>query len=152
MTETLIIGVGNSFRGDDGAGLMAAQRLRELALPGVTVLEQSGEGAGLMAAWEGAESVIVVDAMQSGGEPGTVHRLAIGDQPLPAHFGGNFSSHAFGVAEAIEMARLLGKLPARLIVFGIEGKSFTLGDGLSDAVEMGVETAVRQIQQELTQN
>ncbi|MCP4426798.1 MAG: hydrogenase maturation protease [Chloroflexi bacterium] len=145
----LIIGVGNSFRGDDAAGLIAAQRLRDLALPGVTVLEQSGEGAALMAAWEDASRVVLIDAVSSGGEPGFVHRIEAGERPLPTQLFNSFSSHAFGVAEAVEMARLLDKLPPKLIVFGIEGKSFELGNGLSAEVEAGVETAVRQIQQDI---
>lgn len=150
LNDVLVIGVGNTFRGDDGVGLVVAARLRELALPGVTVLEQSGEGTTLLAAWEQAAYVIVVDAVQSGAEPGTIHRLDVTERPIPAQFGSHFSGHAFGVAGAVEMARLLGKLPQRLIVYGIEGLAFTTGQGLSLAVEGGVETAVAQIQQELT--
>lgn len=148
--DILVIGVGNIFRGDDGAGPAVAARLHDLALPDVTVLEQSGEGTTLMTAWEGAAYVIVVDAMQSGGEPGTVQRLDVTDKPIPAEFSSYFSGHAFGVAGAVEMARLLGKLPPRLIVYGIEGLDFATGQGLSDAVAGGVATAVTQIQQEIT--
>lgn len=148
--DVLVIGVGNIFRGDDGVGPAVAARLRELALPGVTVLEQSGEGTSLIAAWENAAYVIVVDAVQSGAKPGTVHRLDVTEKPIPAQYGSHFSGHAFGVAGAVEMARLLGKLPERLIVYGIEGLAFTTGQGLSVGVERGVETAVIQIRQELS--
>jgi hydrogenase maturation protease len=121
----------------------------------VTILEQSGEGTSLMAAWENAAYVIVVDAVQSstepGTEPGTIHRLDVTDKPIPAQFGSRFSGHAFGVAGAVEMARLLDRLPKRLIVYGIEGLTFATGQGLSAEVERGVETAVQQIRQELTQ-
>jgi hydrogenase maturation protease len=148
--EVLVVGVGNIFRGDDGAGPAVASRLRDLVLPSVTVLEQSGEGTTLMAAWEGKAYVIVVDAMQSGTEPGTVHRLDVTNKPIPAQFSTHFSGHAFGVAGAVEMARLLGSMPHQLVVYGIEGLDFATGQGLSDAVERGVATAVTQIQQEIT--
>ena len=146
----LVIGVGNTFRGDDGVGPTVAARLRELAMPGVTVLEQSGEGTSLMAAWENTAYAIVIDAVQSGAEPGTIHRLDVTENPIPAEYGSHFSGHAFGVAGAVEMARLLGKLPQRLIVYGIEGLTFTTRQGLSIGVEGVVETAVQQIYEEVT--
>jgi hydrogenase maturation protease len=150
MKELLVIGVGNEFRGDDGAGLIAAQLIRDFALPGITILEQNGEGSALMAAWEGANDVIVIDAVQSGAVPGTIHRIEVSNQAVPAQLFNSFSSHAFGVAEAVEMARLLGKLPQRLLLWGIEGEQFEIGIGLSTAVAQAVDTAVQQIQQELT--
>jgi len=149
MKNILVIGVGNIFRGDDAAGLLAAQRLRAFSLPGATVLEESGEGAALMATWEEADYVILIDAVSSGGEPGFVYRFEATERPLPTQLFNSFSSHAFGVAEAVEMARLLDKLPPKLIVYGIEGKSYVTGEALSAEVAAGVETAVYQIQQEL---
>jgi hydrogenase maturation protease len=149
-TAVLVIGVGNIYRGDDGVGLMVAARLQEMALAGVTVREQSGEGTSLIAAWENAVYAIVVDAVQSGAEPGTIYRLDVTEKPIPAEYGSHFSGHAFGVAGAVEMARLLGKLPQRLIVYGIEGLAFAAGQGLSPVVADALETAVQQICEELT--
>jgi hydrogenase maturation protease len=117
-------------------------------LPGVTVLEQSGEGAALVAAWETASRVIIVDAVSSGGEPGVIHRLEVDDQPLPAHFSGK-STHAFGLAEAIELARQLDRLPTQLLIIGIEGKSYNLATGLSPEVEAAIPAAIMAIRREL---
>ncbi len=149
MSETTIIGIGNAFRGDDGIGLLVAQRLRELALPGASVLELSGEGTALVEAWQGARRAIVVDAVSSGREPGAIHRLEVGRHPLPAHFSGR-SSHTFGLAEAVELARQLDRLPASLIIYGIEGKSFAPGPGLSPEVEAAAETVIEQLARELS--
>src|SRR4030042_1787160 len=82
----LIIGVGNEFRGDDGAGLVVSRRLRALALEGARVLEVEGEGTAVMAAWKGADAVILVDAVHSGAAPGTVHRLEAHAGPGPGAF------------------------------------------------------------------
>ena len=82
----------------------------------------------LLSLWEDYETAIVVDATQSGAEPGTVRRLPVHDEPLPEELR-RTSTHLLGVAEAVELARALGKLPARTIVYGIEGGSWDTGAG-----------------------
>jgi hydrogenase maturation protease len=87
-----------------------------------------------METWQSQITVILVDATTSEAPPGTIHRIDARKQQIPR---GNFrcSSHGFSVSEAIELARTLNQLPPRLLVFGIEGKDFTTGIGLSDEVE-----------------
>jgi len=128
----LIIGVGNSLRSDDGVGIWVARRLREQLPPGISVVEASGEGASLIDMWKGFASVILVDAVSSGTAPGTVHRLDAAE-PVRAQFF-RCSSHAFGVGEAVELARVLNQLPPRLIIYGIEGANFAAGAELSPVV------------------
>jgi hydrogenase maturation protease len=125
----LIIGIGNEYRGDDAVGLIVVRRLKEHLAGSPTVLEQSGDGAALMEAWQGAEKVIIIDAVMSGAAPGTIHRFDASAQPLPKD-AFRCSTHAFGVAEAIELSRALSELPQSLVVYGIEGKNFAAGVGL----------------------
>jgi hydrogenase maturation protease len=141
---TLIIGLGNQYRRDDAAGLVAARRLKEAAPAHVRVLEESGEGTALMESWQGADSVILIDALDSGAKPGTVRRLDAHREPIPTGFF-HYSTHAFGVAEAIELARVLGQLPPRLIVYGIEGRTFEAGLGLSPEVEKAAQEVVERV-------
>jgi hydrogenase maturation protease len=143
-----VIGVGNEQRGDDGIGLLVARRLRASNLPGVTVLESSGEGAALMEAWKGARRIFLVDAVCSGLAPGTVRRFAAHDRPLPARPFAHTSTHAFGLVEALELARALGQLPPQVIVYGIEGGTFAPGAPLSPEVAQAAEKVARQIVQE----
>jgi hydrogenase maturation protease len=140
----LIIGIGNEYRGDDAVGLIVARRLRGRLADSVTVLEQSGDGAALMGGWQGAKTVIVIDAMASGAEPGTIHRFDANTWPIPKG-AIRCSTHAFGVAEAIELSRALTRLPQSLVVYGIEGKNFAAGVGLSPEVEKAACEAVRQV-------
>jgi hydrogenase maturation protease len=133
----ILIGVGNAWRGDDGAGLAVARRVRELSPAGVEVREVEGDATALVEAWSGAEGVVVVDAAESGAPPGTVRRFDAASQPLPVR-GLRSSTHAFGVADAVELARALGRLPQRLDVYAIEGASFAAGERLSPAVERAV--------------
>jgi hydrogenase maturation protease len=135
----LVIGVGNPMRGDDGAGPEVARR--------VTSVEGYRGATGsyeLMDVWEGADEVIIVDAARSGSEPGTIHRFDAQDGPLPAGVIGA-STHSIGVAEVIEMARSLERLPERLFVYGIEISDLTPGSELSQTVERAVTALVDEI-------
>ena len=146
--RTLIIGLGNEYRGDDAVGLIVARRLREAAPESVRVLEESGEGAALLESWQDADTVILIDAVHSGAKPGTIHRFDAHVQPIARKFF-RFSTHAFGVAEAVELARALGRLPPRLIVYGVEGKSFEAGVGLSPEVEAAAQEVAERVLGEL---
>jgi hydrogenase maturation protease len=132
--------MGNRWRGDDAAGLVAAQRLRE-ALPAANIVELEGEPVSLLDAWEGEERVIVIDAVVSGSRPGTVHRIDALEDELPDYMR-RTSTHALGLAEAIELGRALDRLPGGLVVLGIEGAAFEAGAGLTPEAERGVVAAV----------
>lgn len=146
----VVLGVGNPYRGDDGAGLAAAARLDGRTPPGVAVLTCEQEPSRLIDAWAGARAAVVVDAASSGAAPGTVTRFDASEQPVPA---GVFrsSTHAFGVGDAIELARALGTLPARVVVYAVDGESFAAGLGLSAPVEEAVGEVVRSVLGDLEQ-
>jgi hydrogenase maturation protease len=130
--RVVAVAVGNVYRSDDGVGLAVAERLRETA-PDLEVVTCEQEPLRLLDAWNGADLALVVDAVSSGSEPGTIHRFDATERPVPAAvFRG--STHALGVGDAIELARTLGRLPSRVLVFGVEGERFTAGDRLSPAV------------------
>jgi len=148
VSETLVIGVGNACRGDDGAGIVAARELAAQRLPGVRVMEMNGEGTSLVEAWKDAPSVLLVDAVSSGAAPGTIHRFEVKAEPLPRDLK-HRSSHSFGVAEAVEVARALGRLPPRLVIYGVEGRLFNPGQGLSPEVERAVEEVASRLISEL---
>ena len=136
----LIIGCGNRQRSDDGAGILVAERLRDLGIPAET---RSGEAADLIDAWKGADDVIVVDAVVTGAPVGTV-RAWDARQPL-ASVRTTASTHGLGVAEAIGLAQVLRCLPARLQVYGIEGRRFEPGAAISPEVQRAIEEVARRI-------
>ncbi len=146
--RVLVLGVGNEYRCDDAVGLLVARRLRERRLPGVQVCEHDGEAASLMEAWRDARAVILVDAVAASTEPGVIMRLDAHEQPIPrALF--RCSTHAFGVAEAIELARALGELPPRLIVYGIVGLSWAPGTARCREVIGAIPTVERSVISEI---
>ena len=101
--------------------------------PGVTVREFDGEAIGLLDVWGDADNVVLVDAVRSGAVAGTVHRFDASAEPVPAAFS-HSSSHTIGVGDAIELARGLGRLPRRVLIFGVEGVRFDAGAALSPEV------------------
>ncbi|MCB2155770.1 hydrogenase maturation protease [bacterium] len=144
----LVIGVGNELRRDDGVGIAIARRISAEQLPGVIVRECTGEGAGLINAWTGHDAVIVCDAIKSGSAPGTVHRLDASKREIPSGLF-HYSTHEFGLAEAVELSRAMDELPGRFLIFGVEGKDFSGGKGLSKAVEQGMETVLCGVLREI---
>jgi hydrogenase maturation protease len=147
VSRTVVIGVGNSFRGDDAAGREVARRVRERVPRELEVVVCELEPTRLIDAWDGADMAFVVDAVASGAEPGTVHRFDATTEALPSREFRS-STHALGIGETIELARAIGKLPARVVVFGVEGEAFGSGTELSGATAEGVERAVELVLEE----
>lgn len=144
----LVIGCGNPDRGDDAAGILVARLLRKM---GVDAREQSGEALALMESWRdtpGLQDVILVDAVVTGAPPGTVTVWDARTAPVVGDFF-RCSTHAFGVAEAIELARILDLLPPNLLIYGIEAGSFEVGGAPSPEVQAAIERVADRIGAEM---
>lgn len=143
-----IIGVGSPF-GDDRLGWLAAQSLQTMAgtqsASGqlqITALDRPG--AALISEWQGADAVILIDAVRSGATPGTLHcfapdRLDTGTAAT--------SSHGLGIAAALELAQTLDEIPDRLYLYGIEIDPSHTGENLSPEVQAALPSLVNQIEQ-----
>jgi hydrogenase maturation protease len=129
---TVIIGVGNEYRRDDGIGPALVERLEPLDLPGVRLALADGEPTQLLDAWTGAALAVVVDAVLfEPSQPGRIHRTSVDELP---HGGHSASSHGLGVPEALLLGQALGRVPQRLAVFAVEAADVGFGQGLSPAV------------------
>jgi len=137
--------LGSRFRGDDAVGPVVADRLRAA---GACVLDCADEPTRLLGLWDGLDAVVVVDAVRSGAPAGTVHRLDAGDGPLPRDLG-LASTHAMGIADALELGRALGRAPRRVVVLGIEGASFGMGEEMTPAVAAELDGLVAAVLREL---
>lgn len=148
MTAFRIIGLGNEFRGDDAVGRLAARRLRERVGSHVDVIEAESSGVELLELMAGVRAVLMIDAARSGQAPGTIHRLDASAGPIaPALF--QRSTHAIGVAEALELARTLGVLPNKVILYGIEAGDTEAGHLLSPQVSHALDEVVQLILKEV---
>jgi hydrogenase maturation protease len=142
----LVVGIGNDGRGDDAVGLVVARRVRArlAAADAVAVVECDGDAASLLDRWSAASLVIVIDAVRSGATAGSLHRVDLVRHRAPLPPRGR-SSHALGLAEAVELGRSLGRLPPRLVLYGIEATVFDLGAPLSSPVAAAAIRVARRV-------
>jgi hydrogenase maturation protease len=142
--QTLVIGIGNAWRGDDAAGLLVVHALRVRDLPHVVVAEVTSVDTDLIDLWQGADRVILVDAVVSGAAPGTVHCFDLGKDKLPVTHA-FCSTHALDLVAVMDLARVLDRLPSEIWVFGVEASDFIHGHPVSTAVLHGLNTCVETI-------
>lgn len=136
--RVVVIGVGNEFRRDDGAGPAVVTSLRGQVPPGVDLVLTDGEPTRLIEAWTGAALAVVVDAVRADPpRPGRMHRFVL-DRPMagPAR---TASSHGFGLDDAVRLGLALDRMPGRLIVHAIEAADLTQGTGLTPPVAAAID-------------
>jgi hydrogenase maturation protease len=130
--KIVIIGVGNEYRHDDGVGPFILQELRGLDCPGVSLADSDGEPTGLIELWDGADLAIVVDGVSAHGVPGRVYRLGLHHPSAVSSSAA--SSHGMPLGEAVQLARALGRLPERMLFYGVQVADVTPGIGLTPSV------------------
>lgn len=146
-----VIGVG-SPHGDDRLGWVVIEALRQSArlaplLPQRLRLDvRDRPGVMLLSAWQGAHTVILVDAVCCGAEPGSALRLVGADINAP---GSSVSTHDYGVAAAVALARALQQLPATLVVLGLEADPSSGGESLSPCLQAALPGFVQLIEHEV---
>jgi hydrogenase maturation protease len=156
----VLIGIGNSYRRDDGIGPAVVGAIRDIQPAGVSLIASDGEPTALIEAWTGVEHVVLVDAVSgsqaacgSDAVPGRIHRRLLvppdparaASWPLPAAA----SSHRLGVADALWLASALDRMPQRLVAFGMEAADTGFGHGLSPTIAMALPGLVQAVLAEL---
>jgi|GEM_PF-202275 len=150
QARAVVLALGSRFRGDDGVGPyvldLIADHVRQSKR--IDAIEGAEDAMALINAWQEADLAVVIDAAVSGVKPGTVHRLDGGAQLLTRELAG-CSSHGLGLAEAVELARLIGRMPQRLLVYAIEVATLEAGAPLSAAVRAAANTVNLEIRTQL---
>ena len=150
----VVIGIGQTLRGDDAVGIEAVRRWQE-AFPETAgrtdVQAELSEmpGLGLLDLLDGFEAAVLVDAVQSSAKAGSIHRL---DPDQLAAFGsGAKSAHGWGVAETLELDRQLNpsRPRIRLRLIGVEAEQMNMGEPLSKSVEMALPLVCKAIEDEV---
>ena len=149
--SAVIACVGNSLAGDDAAGCAVYEVLAGRHLPpGSQLLLLGVGGIALLDELGGEECLIVVDAVQLGAAPGTVHVLAWDALP---EAGAAVSLHGLGIREVVEIGRRLYPeiMPQRIFLVGIEGRCFDrLGEGMRPAVAAAIDKAAKTVEKLIT--
>ena len=146
--HVIVAGIGNDYRQDDGVGPRVAREVARAA-PGVVDVGPLGEPLDLLGAWDGADLAVIIDAVRSGGEPGTVSVVEFDHngksaRPQTATVG-TTSTHGIGIAGAVRIAQVLGTAPRRIVVVAIEAGDLGQGAQLTPEVEHAVPIATRRV-------
>jgi hydrogenase maturation protease len=145
MNVCVVIGIGNSYRRDDGVGLAVAGEIARRE-PGVRVVTAIGEPGAILDVWTGAPIAVVVDAaMGERSTPGRIRRWTPGDDAESAVV----SSHALGLPQTYALGQALGQIPEHLVVFTVDAADTSHGVGLTPAVAAAVPRAVDAVLGEL---
>jgi hydrogenase maturation protease len=150
--KLLVLGIGQSLRGDDAAGLEAVrlwQHLYPQTAQKVQVELCELPGLALLDLLEGFQAAVLVDALQTAAQAGTLLRL--GPDELAAFTLDSQSAHGWGVAETLALGGSLYPWLAqcRITLIGIAGSAFGMGAALSPAVQTCLPEAAALIEQEV---
>jgi len=146
--KVLVACLGNPDCGDDGLGASVAQKLERMLPANAAVVARSGDMLSLIEDFAGFDALICVDAAAPLGSPGQIHRIGLATGELPRDLLGA-STHGFGLADAIELARALGCAPRDIAVYAVEGRCFDAGAPMTPEVAAAAEEAARRIAQEV---
>ena len=120
METTLVLGLGNILLGDEGVGARVAQRLQALYdFPdGTRVLEGGTLALDLLPDVEDTDRLLVIDAVDMGAAPGKIVRIE--DDEVPVFLSMKVSPHQMGLADILSAARLRGRTPEKLVLWGVQ--------------------------------
>lgn len=148
QARTLVVGIGNPDRGDDGVGCLVARRIAAADIAGAQVIEHRAEASLLLPHLAEAGRAFLIDASVSGAPPGTIRRFDVGAGPLPGVVR-KLSAHGLDLAEATELARALGQLPRDCVVYAIEAGECAPGGVMTPAVEAAAATVAERLLSEI---
>jgi hydrogenase maturation protease len=138
----ILVALGNIYRRDDGVGPSMIERFKDC-----TCYHSEGDPLGLMAALEGQDAAILVDAME-GEQPGSIYRWSWGETP-PEKFAPRLSSHSLPLFSILKLMENSNKLPAKVTVFALVGQDFSWGEGFTPEVKEAMNELESQIREEM---
>ncbi len=149
MAKKLVLGVGNLLLTDEGIGIHAIQRIIEKnRLPDeIEVVDGGTAGLALMYYLEGVDRLVIIDAVETGGPPGTILRLS--GSRIPAYMALKVSPHEITLPDFLAAARLRDLYPKEVVVWGMQPGSLEVGVELSPDIEARLDTLVDYVVQEI---
>ena len=144
--DTLILGVGNPLRRDDGIGPAVIQLLAEnrdgYQIPSDIELVDGGtDGLGLIEYLKDYKKVVIIDAVETGLAPGTISVFTPEEAVISINID-SLSTHGFGIAELIKLAKELDINP-ELVIVGVQPEDVSYGEGLSEFVEPILQNVIK---------
>jgi len=151
VQDILILGIGNLLLKDEGVGVHVVDKLKQMSLPdNVEVLDGGTAGLDLVEFIEGRKKVIVIDAVNAGGKPGTIYRLT--EENLDIKPKAISSFHEIDFLDAIYMSEVTNSKPEEIVIIGIEPKDMSGGIELSAEIEERIPLIINTVLKELNEN
>ena len=149
----VVIGVGNALFSDEGVGIHIIEALKRMELPPyVDVVDCDTNGLAVLESLDGAQKGIIIDAVSSGGLPGTVYRLTVeGLLGMEDRLLKLVSLHQLDLIATLKLAQLTDvyRLPEDIVIIGIEAKSFATGLELTEEVRKAIPKVIDLILKEI---
>jgi len=146
--DTLILGIGNILLKDEGVGVHVVERLKTMPLPeNVEVLDGGTAGLDLADYIAGRKKLIVIDAVNAGGKPGTLYRLT--KENLDIKPKAIFSFHEIDFLDALHISEVVNSKPEEVVVIGIEPKDMSIGTDLSPEIQERIPRIIELVTSEL---
>ena len=142
--KTIVIGVGNLVRRDDGAGVHVVNRLKARA-PWIESTDVALGSLEILEAMKGYERVIIVDAVKSGAQPGEIMKV---DVKATKNHPSIYSSHGIDVITTLKLGEKIfsEEMPKEQIIIGIEADDvLEYGTNCTPRVERAIDIVVNEI-------
>ncbi|MGE0554661.1 MAG: HyaD/HybD family hydrogenase maturation endopeptidase [Gemmatimonadales bacterium] len=140
--RTIVIGLGSPLMGDDGLGIVALERLRSLAPESVELIDGGTWGMNLLHLVEGADRLLLLDAIDAGkaaGEP-----IELVNAEVPRYFAAKLSPHEIDLRDVLALAELRGSLPAEIVALGVQPGEIAMGTELTPPVSAAIDALVER--------
>jgi hydrogenase maturation protease len=148
MDDILILGIGNILLKDEGVGVHVVNKLKEMPLPdNIEVLDGGTAGLDLVDFIAGRKKLVVIDAVNAGGKPGTIYRLT--EENLNIKPKAIMSFHEIDFMDALLMSETMGGKPEEIVVIGVEPKDMSDGVELSPEIEERIPRIIELLMNEL---
>lgn len=147
MDKIVVVGIGNPFRGDDGAGWAVIDALKGRVNAKITLNKIRGDISEVLDYFENDSIVYLIDACKKEAPAGTWQRIDALSDPLLLERA-QTSTHGLSISQAISLGKALNQLPIKLIIYAINGDHYSIGNDLSPPVAKAIETVVQSLLKE----
>ena len=144
LQQLMVIGCGNPYAGDDSVGPELIRRLEARGDLECRFRFMPEGGLGILGLFEGVDIVLFVDAVLGEGPAGSLHLIPMPSRNVSPRALGMVTSHGWGLAETLDLARALGRRIPRMMLLGIELEGLALGATRPAAVERAIDLIVER--------
>ena len=144
----VVVGVGNLLLKDEGIGVHIIHALQQIDIPHNVKIIDGGTSPDLPYYLKDIDKLIIIDAVKTGGKPGTVYRFHPQDMDIESE--GIISLHELGLEQSLRMMRLTGNEPKETVIIGIEPKEIDWGTELSAELQQKIPEIINIVLNEIS--